>query len=143
MERRQIPTEADKVALTPQQELAADLLATGQSVTDTAQAVSASRQTVSQWLNTSVPFRAEVGRRRAELWDVATSRLRALTLRALDVVEQELQANNLRAAETVLRATGLQGLGAPGGPTSPTDVRLADAERNAERRLREMGLEVI
>jgi hypothetical protein len=42
-------TDAD-TALTPQQEAAADLLATGKTVTDTAEAIGVTRQTVSECL---------------------------------------------------------------------------------------------
>lgn len=58
--RRQETTKADTTeqwALTPQQEMAVDLLATGKTVTDTAAALSVSRQTVSEWLNRHPGFK--------------------------------------------------------------------------------------
>lgn len=55
--RRQEPTNPD-TALTPQQEAAADLLATGKTVTDTAEAIGVTRQTVSEWLHYNPEFQA-------------------------------------------------------------------------------------
>ena len=43
-------TNPDTVALTPQQEAAADLLAVGRTVTEVAAQVGVARQTVSEWL---------------------------------------------------------------------------------------------
>jgi DNA-binding NarL/FixJ family response regulator len=60
MERRKAtnPDASEEWALTPQQEAAVDLLATGRTVTDTADAVGVARQTVSEWVNQHYGFRA-------------------------------------------------------------------------------------
>lgn len=50
--------------LTPQQLKAADGLASGMNVSDTAASVGVTRQTVSLWLNRNDTFAARVGDRR-------------------------------------------------------------------------------
>jgi DNA invertase Pin-like site-specific DNA recombinase len=67
---RRITTNPDgeaRRAVTPQQELAVDLLASGKTVTETAATIGTSRQTVSEWLNRSAAFRASLNERRQEL----------------------------------------------------------------------------
>lgn len=145
MDERRKPTNSDarRRELTPQQAAAADLLASGRTVTDAAEAVGVARQTVSEWLNRSNTFQAEVGRRRGEVWDCAVDRLRGLLPKALDLIERELQGNSLTAAMAVLRAAGLHGVGAPTGPRTLEEVELAEQEREADRRLRAMGADLM
>ena len=57
-------TEHDDPTLSPRQELAGDLLATGASVTAAAEACGVARQTLSQWLNGHPVFRAALNCRR-------------------------------------------------------------------------------
>ena len=75
---RQKPTNPDTPdwTLTPQQETAVDLLASGKTVTDTATAVEVTRQTVSEWLNHHPGFQAALNSRRQELWAGMTDALR-------------------------------------------------------------------
>lgn len=70
--------DSGKLALTPQQSAAADLLAAGASVTDAAASIGVARQTVSGWLHGDRVFQAALNRRREELWSRVTDRLRAL-----------------------------------------------------------------
>jgi hypothetical protein len=67
---RHKPTNPDTPdwTLTPQQAMAVDLLASGKTITDTAQAIEVSRQTVSEWLNHHPGFQAALNSRRQELW---------------------------------------------------------------------------
>jgi len=127
--RRQETTKADTApwALTPQQETAVDLLAVGNAITATAEAVGVARQTVSEWLHHSPAFQAALNGRRQELWQALTDRLRALAPKALDVLERELDsgAHALAAAAQVLKACGLVGVPAPSGPTDPEELALA------------------
>jgi len=100
--------------LTPQQETAVDLLCTGKTVTDTAKACGVARQTVSEWLHHHSGFQDACIRRRRELWEELTDRLRSLLPKAIDVVEQELTGESpLPAAVHVLKACGLYGVPAP------------------------------
>jgi len=73
--------------LTPQQEMAADLLASGKTVTDTAMAIEVTRQTMSEWRNHHPSFQAALNKRRQELWEGMTDTLRGLLPKALDVLE--------------------------------------------------------
>lgn len=135
--QRQNPTKDDTPKdLTPQQLAAADMLATGRTVTETAEALGVARQTVSGWRNQCHDFRAEVGRRRAEIWETSGARLRALLPKALDTLEQSLQAGSIAAAMAVLRAAGLHALGAPTDPRCAEDVVIADKQERADRELR-------
>ncbi len=133
MERRR-PTNGDasKGELTPQQAAAVDLLAAGHTVTETAEAVGVVRQTVSEWLHQHDGFRAAVNQRRQELWAAVTDRLRSLVPKALDVLEEGLTSGSVQAALGLLKASGLHGLAAPSGPTTPEGIA---AERASAERL--------
>jgi hypothetical protein len=136
------PDSDARPALTPQQELAVDLLAGGKTVTETATAVGVARQTVSEWLNRSAVFRAGLNGRRQELWVTNADRLRALLPEAVEALAGELRGGSggdrLKAAALVLRACGAYGLAAPLAPTDPEEVELADRERAGDRRTRSM-----
>ncbi len=132
---------AARPALTPQQELAVDLLAGGKTVTEAAAAVGVARQTVSDWLNRSAVFRAGLNGRRQELWVANTDRLRALLPEAVEALAGELRGgggDRLKAAALVLRACGAYGLAAPLAPTDPEEVELADRESDTIRQTRSM-----
>jgi len=134
---RQKPTNPDTPdwTLTPQQETAVDLLASGKTVTDTATAVEVTRQTVSEWLNHHPGFQAALNRRRQDLWAGMTDALRGLLPKALEVLKCELEGERpLPAAVHVLKACGLYGVPAPHGPTEPEDAVLAEQQRQGERR---------
>jgi hypothetical protein len=126
---RQKPTNPDTPdwTLTPQQEMAVDLLTSGKTVTDTATAVEVTRQTVSEWLNHHPGFQAALNQRRQELWADITEGLRALLPRAVAVVAQALEGEEpLATAIHVLKCCGLYGtLLAPSGPTDPQAIALA------------------
>jgi hypothetical protein len=91
---RQNRTEPDNAnwVLNSAQEVAVNLLATGQTVTDTAKEIEMARQTVNEWLHYHPGFQAALHSRRQELWDGMTDRLRGLVPTALDVLERELEA---------------------------------------------------
>ena len=93
---RQKPTNPDTPdwTLTPQQETAVDLLASGKTVTDTAMAVEVTRQTVSEWLNHHPGFQAALNSRRQELWVGMTDTLRGLLPKALEVLKCELEGEH-------------------------------------------------
>lgn len=123
-----------KNTLTAQQETVADLLAAGSNVTDAAAAVGVSRQTVSEWQNQNYTFRAEVNRRRNQLWLEHTERLRSLIPKALGTLEDELAGKRrLDAAIHILRANGLNGL-KPRAEETDADVMEADERQANELR---------
>jgi hypothetical protein len=141
---RQKPTNPDTPdwTLTPQQETAVDLLASGKTVTDTAQAIEVTRQTVSEWLNHHPAFQAALNQRRQELWEGVIDTLRGLLPKALDVLKQELDGETpLPAAIQVLKSCGIYGaVGRPTGPTTPEDAHLEQRQRSFDRALRELAV---
>jgi len=82
--------KTDTQKLSPQQETALDLLATGANVTATAEQVKVSRQTVSEWLNHHAAFQAALNARRRELFAENQERLRSLIPKALETLEGSL-----------------------------------------------------
>ena len=133
---RQKPTNPDTPdwTLTPQQETAVDLLASGKTVTDTATSVEVTRQTVSEWLNHHPGFQAVLHSRRQELWIGMTNTLRGLLPKALEVLQCELEGEHpLPAAVHVLKACGLYGMLPPRGPTEVEDAVLAEQQRLKQR----------
>ena len=141
---RHKPTNPDTPdwTLTPQQETAVDLLASGKTLTDTAIAIDVTRQTVSEWLNYHPGFQAALNRRRQELWAGMTDTLRGLLPKALEVLKCELEGEQpLPAAVHVLKACGLYGMLPPRGPAEVEDAALAEQERQSERRAALMAAE--
>src|SRR5262245_35248049 len=126
-------TENNGPTLSPRQELAVDLLATGASVTAEAEACGASRQTLSQWLNGP-----SLNRRRQELWTEVADRARSLVPRALDVFSEELTGERrLAAAVHVMKAAGVYGLALPSGPTDPEEAEAEQKEKEFDLLLRQ------
>ena len=132
--------DSGKLALTPQQSAAADLLAAGTSVTDAAESIGVARQTVSGWLHNDRVFQAALNRRRDELWSRVTDRLRALLPKAIAVLEREMDqgAASVSAALHVIRACAQYAKVQPIGSSDPDELDLVAREREAtnfQRRL--------
>jgi hypothetical protein len=142
---RRNPTNPDTPdwTLTPQQETAVDLLASGKTVTDTAKAIEVTRQTVSEWLNHHPGFEAALNRRRQELWNGMADTLRGLLPKAMDVLQHELEgATPLPAAIHVLKACGFYGgVLVPQGPTEVEDAAIAQRQRAAHQMLARLAAE--
>src|SRR5215510_10659416 len=118
--------------LSPQQETAVDLLASGKTVTDTAEAIEVAWPTVSEWLNHHPGFEAALNRRRQELWVGMADTLRGLLPKALEVLKNELESETpLPAAIHVLKACGLYG----GIPVPQDPIEVEDAEIAQQRRV--------
>jgi hypothetical protein len=123
--------------LTPAQELAVTLLLAGKTDKEAADAAGVSRQTVWTWRTHHPAFIAETNRRRKELWEAAIERLRGLLGRAVEVMEEDLEAQDprvrQRAASLVLQVLGLMDKRhwEPAGPTTPEEVERAAARRAA------------
>ena len=107
-------TETDQTRLSEKQHLAIDLLMTGGTHREAAEATGVARTTVTEWVNHRSEFRRELERRRWQRAEQVNDRVSALTTRALDVIEQPLVAGDLRAALGVLPL--------PGGATPGTDT---------------------
>ena len=103
--------------LSDKQRIAIDLLLQGKSQTAVAERVEVTRRTLYTWRQDE-SFRAELARRRRELWDGAAERLRALVHPALDVLEEEVHdeydRSRVRAADMILRFAGLRKCVPPG-----------------------------
>ena len=138
MKSRHKSTQPDSEtwALSPQQETAVDLLASGKTVAETAQALDVTRQTVGAWLR-HPGVQAALNGRRQELWVGVTDRLRGLLPKALDVLAQELEGENpVPVAVHILKACGRYGLLAPDGPVEVEEAAVAEQERVNNRKQR-------
>ena len=122
-------TKPDTYKLTPQQAAAVDALAFGATVTDAAETVKVSRQTVSEWLHHNAAFQAALHARQRELWQGYVERLRSLVPKAMDTLEAAVsdEQQGVAVAVHILKAAGLYGLPAPSGSIH------VDAIEGAER----------
>ena len=109
--------------LTDQQLTAIDCLLSGQNQTQTAASIGIDRITLWRWLTESSQFQVELNRRRADIWQANSERIRALAGRAIDVLESALDSDSetvrLRAAALLLKAVSLADAGRPDGETDP------------------------
>ena len=127
---------------------AVECLASGKNDQETAEVTGVSRQTVNGWKNHHPPFMAALNARRAEVWEVAGDRLRALLPKALDALEGSLSGvePDWRAAAKVIELAGLDrqrdgklNLGPVSfGPTDPEAIVDAEVRRRRPDPLREM-----
>ena len=85
--------------LTATQEKALLLLASGETVTATGEAVGVSRQTVSEWANRDPEFIAALNSVRQEVLDAGADRLRNMEGAALDAVEAGINSEELSAKD--------------------------------------------
>ena len=85
--------------LTATQEKALLLLASGETVTATAEAVGVSRQTVSEWANRDPEFIAALNSVRQETLDAGADKLRGMVEKALDAVAEGFDSEELSAKE--------------------------------------------
>jgi transposase len=117
--------------LTPQQAAAVDLLAFGATVTDAADTVKVSRQTVSGWLHHDASFQAALNARRQELWTGHVERLRSLVPKAMDALEVAVsdEKQGVAAAVHILKAVGLYGLREPNGSIHVDEIKSAEQRR--------------
>ena len=106
--------------LSIEQHNAIDLLILGDTDHAVAEQIGVARETICRWRNEN-RFMAELNRRRQDVWQTAQERLRGLVGKAIDILEQALQPDDVKAAVTVLRAANLYGhVGAPMGRRIPS-----------------------
>lgn len=113
--------------LSIEQENAVDLLLQGLPDGEVAEAVNVTRQTVWTWRKEHPAFIAELNRRREAVWGSQTERLRGLVRKAVDILEEDLTAEDMRlrqaAAVHVLRSVALYGSDlSPRGRMTAEDV---------------------
>jgi DNA-binding XRE family transcriptional regulator len=91
---------------------------------EAADAAGVSRQTVNAWRRHNPEFRAELNRRRSELFSTSQDRIRSLIPRALDAIERELEggAKAPPAAMQLLRLGFGGGQLGSAGATDPLGV---------------------
>ena len=144
MVRQKTPVEsAQDWTLTEEQATAVDLLATGRTIGETAEALEMPVQTVHEWCRSHPGVQAELNTRRQELWTGTTDRLRALLPKALEVLAEELKGENrLHAAVHVLKACRLYGAELPLGPTDVGEIVIVEKERLKQRQQREFFADI-
>jgi transposase-like protein len=119
--------------LTAEQATAVDQLASGKTISEIAEALEVSPQTVSEWCKSHHGVQAALNGRRHEIWRGTADRLRALLPKALEVLELELQGEDrLQAAVHVLYGAEL-----PLGPTDVGEIVIVEKERLKQRQQRE------
>jgi hypothetical protein len=99
--------EIETYAITPQQEVVIEHLLTGKSVTGAAAAAQLGRTTVSGWLNRDPVFIAALNRRLQQHIAWFDQRLRSLTEKAFQVIEEELDVLSRRgdAAKFIIKTS--------------------------------------
>ena len=123
---------AEKKKVLSQQQLdVLALLLAGQRQVDAAASVGVAPETVSRWVNHDAVFIAALNRCRKDIFDASVDRLRALSGKAIDVLEEivtapESEAAVLKASLAILKAVGLDKGERPEG--------LIDAEAIEEER---------
>jgi DNA-binding CsgD family transcriptional regulator len=116
---------------------AVDLLAEGSSDREVAEALKCDASTVWRWRTANPIFRAALNARRQEVWEGSLDHARSLVPRALDVVEQALDAGDRQAALALLKLAGLGAVDLSRiGPVDPDVIATAE-ERERVRRERE------
>lgn len=140
MSRTKSHKTSQYATLSIEQHNAIDLLILGHTDHAVAEQIGVARETICRWRNENPYFMAELNRRRKDVWQTAQERLRGLVGKAIDILEQALQPDDVKAAVTILRAANLYGnVGAPHGETDPELVLLTQAEAWAVQELRRQG----
>jgi hypothetical protein len=98
-------------ALSIEQRNAIDLLLTGATDAEVAEAITRDRTTVWQWRHEHPLFRAELERARAEVWRAPTERLRSLIAKAVANVAQAVEGGDVKMSVELLKIVGLYGDG--------------------------------
>ena len=97
--------------LSEKQKAAIELLVLGNTLGETAEAIDVDPKTLFNWRRDEA-FADALSARRAELWDEAAQRLRAMVHPSLDILEQDLanrhERARFRAATAVLRLADLR-----------------------------------
>ncbi len=85
-----------KPTLNPRQHSALSALLSGSTVTEAADHVGVTRQTVSEWCHHDDLFSDELATRRAELWESIRTRFEQATAKAVDVLTELLNHDDPR-----------------------------------------------
>ena len=126
-----VPDQTRPSGLSDSQHLAIDVLLTGGTHREAAEAAGVARTTVTEWVNHRSEFCRELERRRWQRAEHVNDRVSALTGRALDVIEEHLGAGDLQAALGVLRLLPREAL-----HRAPTPPPTAEQRENVGAMLR-------
>jgi hypothetical protein len=137
-------TERNEVQpLNSRQLRAVDMLIAGMTNTEVAAEIGVDRTTVWRW-GTDPFFRAELARRRHELWNSMADRMRALLPRAFDAFEKALDEGNWRAALAFLKLAGISDLSLDAiGSTDPDAITRADAMNEEDQLVSDLQVELM
>jgi DNA-binding MarR family transcriptional regulator len=86
--------------LTNIQQQAISLLAVGENITNIAEKINVSRQTVSSWLNQSDLFQLALIEKQRELWELSLLKFQSLTTKAIEVLQNALNNDCLKTQLT-------------------------------------------
>jgi hypothetical protein len=132
-------------ALSEPQRQCIEQLISGKTKKGAAEVVGVAQNTVIRWFR-DAEFVAALNRRRLEVQEENTERLRAMTQKALDVLEAALEDANpyvrLRAAMQVLQAAKLTELPSPSRLTYPEEVA-ADWFRETETKENLLKIQIL
>ena len=103
----ELVTETNKTQLNDKQLQAIDLILIGNTDGQVAKYVGVNRSTVNQWKNHNPYFKAELNRRRKEIWEATLDKRRHLTLKALDTAEMLIEQGNERIILEFIKMAGL------------------------------------
>ena len=120
-------TEPDQIRppeVSDRQSIAIDALIRGTTHREAAENAGVQRTTVTAWCNKNITFIAEWNRRRTQRLAAAGERLHEVTVAALDVLAESINAGDTASALAFIRLVGVDHLlsAAQPGPTSPMGV---------------------
>jgi hypothetical protein len=118
--------------LSVEQENAIDVLLTGKTDRETAEAVGVSRWTVQQWRTQHPLFRATLEQKRAEVWRGAQEKLRSLLRRAVENLGAAVEAGDLKASVELLKAVGMYGNGTMNTIGEQDPLKVIEAQAAAQ-----------
>ncbi len=114
------PVQA-KRELSDQQRRAIGLLVEGKTDPEVAEGLGVQRAMLARWRRYDVAFRAELNRRRQEVWGDAADRLRALVPRAVQKLSEALESSE-QSWQVALAVLKVAGMVTPGRPHGATDA---------------------
>ncbi|MCM3670278.1 hypothetical protein M3181_14945 [Mesobacillus maritimus] len=95
--------------LTVEQYNAIDLLITGENDQETADIIGVNRVTVTKWRNYDLHFKAELNKRRKEVWGSSIDRMRSLIPKAIERLEKEIDMENgWKVALEIIKISGIE-----------------------------------
>lgn len=105
------------------QQRALELLLSGNNDRETAEEVGVARATVTKWRLYHPVFKAELNRRRLELYQVGNLKLQQLIPKALKALEKAVEEDvDWKAAIEILKAVGIYGKPQVAGKTEPEEI---------------------